>query len=102
MVVKILGAVEKKSIIDDKRAAGCPKRYYRNGAIEIVYMHNTADRITITNTDNKPLEEFINLYGLKELSGPLFFVQIAKRKTYSNQGSVALLLSYPKGVVNLI
>ncbi|MDO1451893.1 hypothetical protein Q0590_36830 [Rhodocytophaga aerolata] len=91
-VEHVLGRPGKKEAVKTPTDHKSRKYTYQNGDIEIIYIDNTADWITITNRHNKTMEEFINFFGLKELT-PYF----DKRGTriYKNIAGLKEVSLYP-------
>jgi hypothetical protein len=95
VVEKILGRPGKKTIVK-----GSPKYYYQNDAIEIVYIHNTADWITIINRENRTIGEFISFFGLMTLKP---FLEIRDTKRYQNvAGLKEITFNYANGNIYMV
>lgn len=52
-VESILGRYSKKEIINPSKVGYCPKRIYLGGLVEIVYIDDKADWITVNNAPSK-------------------------------------------------
>lgn len=70
-VEKVLGKIESSEMVKPSRTPckpnGCLKGYFDNGGCEIVFIEGVADWITLNNTNNLAIAEFISYWGLEQI-----------------------------------
>lgn len=109
VVSQLLGPGEKQGTWKDKKAGcvKCPKMSYKSGKIEVIYINQVADRVTVNDLSDYKFtdKEILGAVGLKE-SAPSFENDFVKRwyglggyreiAAFSNEGKVNYILVLSK------
>jgi hypothetical protein len=98
-VERLLGKPDKIDIVKVNKPLAWRKASYCKGQIDIVYIDNVADWITLHNKQDRTADDFIQWFGLTDLTPPSSYNGLVKYRDVAGLKEIMCMSHYGKPTV---